>query len=126
VSPSPFRIFIVDDERSYRLNPAAILEMNGFKSSFFVDPLEALDAATKQSPDLLISDVVMPGLSGVDLALRIQALCPTCKILLFSGQAATADLLQAAHQQGHDFRLLLKPVEPTELLAEISVIAFNS
>jgi hypothetical protein len=43
---------------------------------------------------------------------------PMCKILLFSGQAATVDLLKDARAQGHQFDLLLKPVPPTDLLSE--------
>jgi CheY-like chemotaxis protein len=72
-----------------------------------------------KAPDLLISDVAMPGISGVDLAIQMRAQYPTCKILLFSGQAATKDLLEDARGQGHDFDLLLKPVPPTELLFEV-------
>jgi hypothetical protein len=49
----------------------------------------------------------------------MRAQYPTCKILLFSGQAATLDLLESARAQGHDFDLLLKPVPPTELLFEV-------
>jgi hypothetical protein len=41
-------------------------------------------------------------------------------VLLFSGQAASADLLKAAKEAGHDFELLLKPVHPKDLLAAIS------
>ena len=68
--------------------------MYGFSTRYFLDPLEALDAARIEVPDLLISDVVMPQFSGVDLAVRIQKECPACKVLLFSGQAATTDLLR--------------------------------
>ena len=93
--------------------------MYGFSTRYFLDPLEALDAARIEVPDLLISDVVMPQFSGVDLAVRIQKECPACKVLLFSGQAATTDLLKAAREQGHDFRLLAKPIHPSDLLSEI-------
>jgi CheY-like chemotaxis protein len=61
----------------------------------------------------------MPGISGVELAIQMKAQYPTCKILLFSGQAATVDLLEDARAQGHQFDLLLKPVPPTELLFEL-------
>jgi CheY-like chemotaxis protein len=67
----------------------------------------------------LISDVIMPGMNGIDLAIRIKSKCPNCKILLFSGQAATADLLESARTEGHDFVLLEKPVHPSDLLAAI-------
>jgi DNA-binding response OmpR family regulator len=93
--------------------------MHGFSAKFFTSPLEALAAARAKSPDLLISDVEMPGLSGIDLAIQMRAQYPTCKILLFSGRPATSDLVDAARAQGHDFDLLLKPVLPTEFLSEI-------
>ena len=64
----------------------------------------------------------MPGLSGVDLAIQMRALYPACKVLLFSGQAGTLDLLENARAQGHDFRLLLKPILPSELLSEIGIL----
>jgi len=94
--------------------------MNGFSSRFFMCPLEALNAARVKAPDLLISDVAMPGISGVDLAIQMRAQYPTCKILLFSGQAATTDLLEDARAKGHDFDLLLKPVPPAELLFKVA------
>jgi CheY-like chemotaxis protein len=93
--------------------------MNGFSARFFTSPLEALAAARSESPDLVISDVAMPGVSGVDLAIQMRAQYPNCKILLFSGQAATLDLLEGARAQGYDFRLLQKPVFPSDLLSEI-------
>jgi CheY-like chemotaxis protein len=123
VSSNPIpRVFVVDDEPVIASTLAAILQMNGFSAKFFTCPLEALTAARLKAPDLLISDVAMPGISGIDLAIQMRALYPTCKVLLFSGQAATLDLLEGARAQGHDFDLLLKPVPPTELLFEVGKI----
>jgi CheY-like chemotaxis protein len=120
VSSGPVpRIFVVDDEHVIAATLATILHMNGFSARFFTDPVEALAAARLDAPDLLVSDVAMPGISGIDLAIQMRAQYPTCKILLFSGQAATMDLLENARAQGHDFDLLLKPVPPTELLFEV-------
>jgi CheY-like chemotaxis protein len=119
--PAP-RIFVVDDEHVIASTLAAILNLNGYSAKFFTRPLEALAAAQSDIPDLLISDVAMPGLSGIDLAIQMRARHPECKILLFSGQAATLDLLEDARNQGHDFHLLLKPVHPTELLYEIGML----
>jgi DNA-binding response OmpR family regulator len=93
--------------------------MHGFSAKFFTSPLEALAAARVKSPDLLISDVEMPGLCGIDLAIQMKAQYPTCKILLFSGRPSTLELLDAARARGHNFDLLLKPVHPRELLSEI-------
>ena len=114
-----FHIFVVDDEQGISETLAIILQRNGFAVTSFTNPLEALKQATTGSPNLLLSDVVMPELSGVDLAVSIKEKCPDCKILLFSGQAETIDLLKAALQQGHDFSLVAKPIHPVDLLRRI-------
>jgi DNA-binding response OmpR family regulator len=84
-----------------------------------VNPLEALEAARTVRPDLVIADVLMPELSGIDLAVRLKELCPTCKVLLFSGQAETAALLEDARLRGRHFEVLAKPIHPRNLLARI-------
>ena len=101
---------------------ATILQRSGFEAISFTEPMKALDAAREKAPDLLISDVVMPVLSGVDLAIKIKTECPGCKVLLFSGQAATADLLDAARRDGHDFELLSKPIHPSEFLLKVKLV----
>ena len=113
-------IFVVDDEITISETLALILSRNGFTVSSFTDPLKALDGVPSKSPDVLLTDVVMPRLSGIELAIQIREKCPACKILLFSGQAETLDLLGAARQQGHDFSLLTKPVHPLDLLRRIN------
>lgn len=113
------QIFVVDDEPVIASTLAAILKMNGFSARFFTNPLEALTAARSKAPDLLISDVTMPGICGIDLAIKMKAQYPKCKVLLFSGNPASLALLDAARAQGHDFRLLLKPVPPDEFLSAI-------
>jgi DNA-binding NtrC family response regulator len=106
------RVFVVDDERVIASTTTTILQVNGYEARSFLNPLEALEAARNGAPDMVIADVVMPGLSGIDLAIRLKELCPTCKVLLFSGQAKTGDLLEAARQQGHDFEVWLNPSRP--------------
>jgi DNA-binding NtrC family response regulator len=69
---------------------------------------------------MLITDVALPGMNGIDLAIHIRRIFPECRIILFSGQASTADLLAAANRDGHQFLLLSKPLHPTDLLARIS------
>jgi CheY-like chemotaxis protein len=112
-------VFVVDDQPVIASTLAAILQMHGFSAKFFTSPLEALAAARTKSPDLLISDVEMPGLCGIELAIQVKAQYPTCKILLFSGRPSSLDLLDAARACGHNFDLLLKPVHPREFLSEI-------
>jgi DNA-binding response OmpR family regulator len=113
-------VFVVDDERLIAQTLKMILSQSGFAASAFEDPYKALEAAaTGPVPDLLISDVVMPGMSGIDLGVQFRKDYPTCKVLLFSGQAATADMLATAKSQGHEFEVLAKPVHPSDLLAKL-------
>ena len=81
-------VFVVDDEHIIASSLAAILILHGYYATAFTSPRDALAAAQSRTLDLLIADVVMPGLSGVDLAIQVKAQHPECRILLFSGQNA--------------------------------------
>ena len=125
-SKSKPSIFVVDDEPIIASTLALILNSSGFSATAFTNPLEALVAAETQCPDFLISDVMMPQLNGIDMGVQFKVLHPTCRILLFSGQAATADFMDSARKKGHDFKLLTKPVHPKDLLAAIEALDTNS
>jgi DNA-binding NtrC family response regulator len=113
------RIFVVDDEECIADTLAVILGNCGYEARAFHNAQSALDAIDSCNPELVISDVVMPGMSGVEMAVLIRERHPDCKILLFSGQAATLDLLKGVRKQGHKFELLAKPVHPIDLLARL-------
>jgi len=115
------RVFVVDDEEIIASTVAMILRQQGFDATAFSNPLEALRAARSDAPDLLISDVVMPDLSGIDLAIQLRDFCPNCQILLFSGQASTGYMLEKARDSGHDFELMSKPIHPTDLLKKVRI-----
>lgn len=119
VDPIRPRVFVVDDETVIANTLGVILRQQGFEAHSFNLPLEALSAAREMAPDLLISDVVMPLLSGIELAIQLREICPNCKVLLFSGQAATASMLEKARASGNDFEVLAKPVHPADLLKKI-------
>ncbi|HXB62207.1 MAG TPA: response regulator [Acidobacteriaceae bacterium] len=118
-SPSPV-ILIVDDEKIIADTLAAIFNRSGYAAFAAYDAESALELAALVSPQLLITDVVMPVMNGIDLAIRMESLLPDCRILLFSGQASTVDLLASARAMGHNFTTLSKPVHPTELLKRVS------
>jgi CheY-like chemotaxis protein len=114
-----FRISVVDDEVLIASTLATVLCNQGFDACFFTQPLQALQAAQYYAPDLLISEVSMPVLSGIELAIRVQRHCPNCKVLLFSGQPETTDLLKTSRANGHNFEVLPKPTHPIEILRKI-------
>ena len=118
-SPQPV-VLVVDDEKVIADTLSIILKQSGFSVITAYDGPTALQLASDFKPDLLISDVMMPGMTGIELAITLTGLIPRCKILLFSGQAATVDLLEEARSLGHDFTTLTKPVHPTDMLKRIS------
>jgi DNA-binding NtrC family response regulator len=114
------RVFVVDDEPTIRETLAAILYNEGYAAIPFADGDMALSSAAEESPDLLITEVIMPDMNGVDLAIHFENLYPKCKILLVSGAPAAWDLLVSARLRGHDFELLAKPLHPVKLLEKVA------
>ena len=119
-------VYVVDDEPAIASTLAAIIRMDGFDVRAFARPRDAFEAARQLAPDILLSDVMMPEMNGVELAIQISLLCPGCKILLLSGQAASADLLEEAYKGGNYFELLHKPLNPKELVEKVSRVFFTS
>lgn len=110
------RVLVVDDERTIADTLVLILNQSGFETSAVYSGEMAVKAAVELKPDVLISDVVMGAMSGIDAAILICQSVPGCRVILFSGQAATTDLLQKAKSNGHIFEILTKPVHPQVLL----------
>lgn len=113
------KVLVVDDERVIADTLAIILNQNGFAATAVYSGMVAIEKARADRPELIISDVIMEDMNGIDAAINIRQFLPNCKILLFSGQAATADLLENARARGHQFEILAKPVHPQDLLAKL-------
>jgi len=113
-------VLIVDDERVIADTLTIILAKSGYATLTAYSAESALEIAALIPPNLLLSDVVMPGINGVDLAARLVRDVPDCEVLLFSGQASTVDLNSHAGYSGRSFTMLSKPLHPTELLKHIA------
>ena len=114
------RILVADDERVIADTLAAILRQVGYDVYAVYGGVDAVAKAQELRPELVISDVMMADMNGIDAAIEIRKQLPTTKILLFSGHAATAGLLDKAREQGHEFAFLSKPVHPNDLLNALS------
>ena len=113
------RILVVDDETLIADTIVQILNRNGFIAEAAYSGKDAIEVATRHCPELVLSDVMMPHLDGVEAAIAIREHCPDTRIVLFSGQAATVEILARARERGHNFELLPKPIHPTQLIKHL-------
>ena len=117
--PPPPLVLVVDDEPTIAHTLSLILQAAGFATTAANNGVDALEIARLTPPDLLLSDIVMPGMSGVELAQGLVAFVPECKLLLLSGVPQADDFVPIGMGQ---VKILFKPIEPAELLAEISLL----
>ena len=114
------RVFVVDDEKIIASTLGLILRNRGFDAHSFADPIAALAAAQSNAPDLLLTDLFMPKMNGIELAARIRQDSPRCKVLFFSGSVHTDDLLAQVQGAGSDCVIVNKPVPPAILIDTIN------
>lgn len=112
-------VLIVDDEPLIADTLADILNDGNFMAVALYDGASALDWVRSTSIDILITDVVMPGINGVELAKAIKSISPKTRIVLLSGQAYARDLTQQARHEGYSFELWSKPMHPEDLLERL-------
>lgn len=113
------RIFVLDDEENIMRTWVLILGKSGHETTGFSHPREALEAIRQNPPDLLVSDVGLPGMTGIELAITLLKENLPTKVLLCSGQTVTADYIEEAAGRGYDFRVLPKPVGPPVLIETV-------
>ena len=117
------RILIVDDESVIADSLATIFRANGFEARAVYSGERAVELAPSFEPDVLISDVIMRGMTGIEVAIYVREHFPSCRVLLFSGQAATSDLITTVDTKGYRFDMLSKPVHPQILLEYLRMCA---
>ena len=110
------RVLIVDDESVIADSLATIFSSEGYEARAVYSAEQALQLFSEWVAHLAILDVRLPGMNGIDLAIRLREQYPECRVALFAGQAATSDLAAAARQSGHSLDILEKPIHPTALL----------
>jgi DNA-binding NtrC family response regulator len=108
------RILVVDDDSDACEAISGLLDQSGYAVDAAGDPAHALARLDQVRPDLVVSDLQMPGMSGLELIRRIQAAHPGTPVILVTG-AETRDLCTGAKQYGA-VECLTKPVNPEELL----------
>lgn len=112
-------ILVVDDNQLIADTTSAILNRLGFSAVAAYDGSTALLMATKMRPDILLSDVMMPIMNGVELAKSVRKLLPETAVLLITGQAATDSIFEDARREGYFFEIINKPIHPDELISHL-------
>ncbi len=119
-TPRPPVVLVVDDEAMVADTVVAILQKHCYAASAAYSAEEALETVKVIPPDYLITDIVMPGMSGIDLAITVRESIPDCKVLLFSGYAQTSYLSDDPRRVQYNLPLLTKPIHPEDLLLCLS------
>jgi len=118
-------VLVVDDVQVIADTRVAILTSWGYSAIACYDAESAIEMAQVIPPEILITDVLLTRMNGIDLAIAIRSIASDCKVLLFSGSRTTdgSDLLAAARRNGHNFTLLQKPVHPLDMYASLREFA---
>jgi DNA-binding NtrC family response regulator len=116
------RVLVADDDIVIASTWSQILRLSGYDAESVCSGEEAIDAARRRPPDVLISDVFMGGINGIETANRILEIQPECVVILISGQANTSPLLNNSLPPGFAFEILIKPIRPEILLDRIATI----
>jgi PAS domain S-box-containing protein len=119
-APHQGSVLVVEDEPEVRRMAARVLRSEGYKVSEAADAREALAALGTSGPfDLLLSDVSMPVVSGLELADRVRRDEPDLPILLMTGHTGSDDIRRAAAHGG--YQVLDKPYTPDVLLSAVAM-----
>lgn len=113
------KVLVVDDQKDIADSLASILTLNGYSASAVYTGTEAVKLARTLRPHLLLADVLMPDMDGVETAKRIRRFLPRCKVLLISGSMKSSQMWESARRHGFDFDFVMKPVAPEELLNKL-------
>ncbi len=119
----PVRVLVVDDEQSIADTLALILNRSGHECRAVYSGAEAVSEAATFQPQALVSDVLMPGMNGIELARYFAEHFTGCKVLLMTGFDSAIDIAQSFLPGGHFLNILTKPVLPQTVLAFVSSCA---
>ncbi|HEY1767768.1 MAG TPA: response regulator [Terracidiphilus sp.] len=116
LSPEGRRILIVDDEANVAETLEMIFRGCAYEVRTALSAEQAIETIAEWQPNVALVDVMLPQMNGIQLGMVLKANYPACHILLVSGHPATAELLEIARQQGHNFEILAKPLHPALIL----------
>lgn len=118
---SPARVLVVDDEKEFAENLARLLRHRGFDAEAAHDGLAALDACKSRPFNVVLLDVNMPGMDGIEVLRELKVFSPETEIIMLTGQATVETGIAAIHAGAFDY--LIKPCEIEELTEKLKSLA---
>ncbi|MFG2604680.1 response regulator transcription factor [Streptomyces sp. NPDC048514] len=113
-------VLVVDDDAAIRRSLERGLRLNGFAVRTAADGAEALDLIEGAAPDVLVLDVSMPGMSGIELCARLRGAGSDLPVLMLSALDETADRIAGLQAGGDDY--LVKPFALQELVLRLHAL----
>ena len=117
------RVLIADNRQAAAEFMAETLANYGYHATAVYSGEKAVESAARLRPDVLISEVIMPGMTGIEAAILIRLMIPSCRMILYAEQGLTRELFERARCQGHQFETLEKPIEPKALLTFLAAVS---
>ncbi|MBA2881996.1 DNA-binding response OmpR family regulator [Desulfosalsimonas propionicica] len=111
------KVLLVDDEEEFVTTLAERLEMRGFDPSIATSGDQALSMVQDKAFDLIVLDLMMPGIGGLEVMKQIKSANPDMPIILLTGQGSTKEGMEGMNQGAFDF--LMKPLDIEELISQI-------
>ncbi len=112
------RILIIDDENLFREDLAFMLQREGYDCATAEDAERGLERLNEFKPDIVLSDIVMPGKSGIELLSDIAREQPNCAVIIMTAFGTLETAIDAFRKGAVDY--VLKPVVPGDLLRKIA------
>jgi len=117
------KILLVDDEQEFVTTLAERLELRGMDVEIATDGEMALGLVETDPPQVVVLDVMMPGLSGMEVLERIKAVDSSIQVILLTGHGGTKDGIKGMQLGAFDY--LIKPVDIDELIEKLNEAAKN-
>lgn len=114
----PPRILLIDDEAGMCRMLDAVMSDRGFSVTSYTDPKQAMIEFSRSDFDVVITDVKMPGMDGIQVLEEIRGHDPSIPVIMISGHATVEMSIQALRRGAYD--MLVKPFEPEELLRRLN------
>ncbi len=114
---SAWNILLVDDEVEFISTLAERLEIRGIDARVVYDGEAALKAVAENEPQVMVLDVMMPGIKGLDVLQRVKEEHPKVQVILLTGQGKTRDGIEGMRYGA--FAYMMKPLDLEELIATL-------